>query len=166
MSGPFHLLLLMTILVTPVAAATTDTPSPSGASHACALIADADERLKCYDTAFPLKAKTSPVPVSPQPAQDKAQTEFGLNKLQRQRNSGIEPESAPTQIEGIVSAVEMQRTGRRLVLLESGHSWLLTEVTSKGAIAAGDRVVIRKAALGSFMLVTQSGVPLRARRIN
>ncbi|MBB5880008.1 hypothetical protein GGR74_001156 [Xanthomonas arboricola] len=59
-----------------------------------------------------------------------------------------------------------QPDGTRIVSLDSRQRWALTEATSRGPLAEGEVVVIRKAAMGSYMLVTAAGVALRARRID
>lgn len=137
---------------------------PAGQSHPCATVVDPAERLICYDAAFPPGAETR----SQTEAQRlKALRDFGLRKVQVRSN---EPERMrdidPDRIEATVVGVSNRSTGERVVTLDSGQIWLLTEVTSKGHLKSGDRVVIRQAALSSYMLMTPSRVSLRARRIN
>lgn len=132
---------------------------PPTESHACATVPDPAERLACYDAAFPHG-------VDAQSARDKALLDFGLNKVQlRVRAPEHMRDLSPDRIEATVTHVGYRATGERLVTLDSGQVWLLTEVTSKGQLATGDRVVIREAALGTYMLLTPKRVPLRARRL-
>jgi hypothetical protein len=139
---------------------------PSVKAHACAAVTDPTQRLTCYDTAFPPVAGAKSGTVDLEAERERALREFGLNKVQlRVRDPERMREIAPDRIEAMVARVTNRPTGERVVTLDSGQIWLLTEVTSKGHLTSGDRVVIREAALGSFMLVTPKRVPLRAKRI-
>ena len=141
---------------------TNAVAAPQAATHACAAITAASERLACYDAAFP------PVPEAVDLASEKerALKDFGLNKSQlRERDPDRMSVLAPDRIEGSVARVSVRPTGERVITLESGQVWLLTEVTMKGPLRIGDRVTIREATLGSHMLVTPNNIALRARRI-
>ena len=136
--------------------------APQTATHACGAITAASERLACYDAAFP------PGPGAADMASEKerALKEFGLNKAQlRDRDPVRMRVLAPDRIEGAVARVSVRPTGERVVTLESGQVWLLTEVTMKGPLDVGDRVTIREASLGSHILLTPNNIPLRARRV-
>ena len=141
---------------------TNAVAAPQAATHACAAITAASERLACYDAAFP------PVPEAVDLASEKerALKDFGLNKSQlRERDPDRMSVLAPDRIEGSVARVSVRPTGERVITLESGQIWLLTEVTMKGPLRTGDRVTIREATLGSHMLLTPNNIALRARRI-
>ncbi len=145
------------LAVTHVAAA-----APPMAGHACAAVTNASERLACYDAAFP------PVPgaVDMASERERALKEFGLNKAQlRVRDPERMGVVAPDRIEASVARMTVRATGERVITLDSGQVWLLTEVTMKGPLRVGDRVMIREAALGSHMLLTPKNIALRARRI-
>lgn len=142
------------------------TSATAGESHPCAPVNDASERLACYDAAFPRPADARPEPVVDEAARADSLQEFGLSQEQlRKRDPERMREIMPDQLQAKVAGVAYRRTGERLITLESKQVWLLTEVTSKGQLRVGDPVVIRRAALGSFMLVTPGGVRLRARRV-
>ena len=143
-------------------AVTHAAAAPQSATHACSAITAASERLACYDAAFP------PGPGAADMASEKerALKEFGLNKSQlRDRDPDRMSVLAPDRIEGAVARVSVRPTGERVVTLESGQVWLLTEVTMKGPLEIGERVTIREASLGSHMLVTSKNIPLRAKRV-
>lgn len=134
-------------------------------SHRCATINNATERLACYDGAFPRSFETPVAPVDSAARVD-ALREFGLSKEQlRQREPERMRELTPERITGKITGVDYRGTGERVVTLDNGQVWLLTEVTSRGPLKPGDAVEVRRAALGSFMLVTSARVRLRARRI-
>lgn len=154
--------VVLAVAVTGVASA---AQSP-GQSHPCAGIADASDRLGCYDAAFAPAAGAQPSAADLQSERDRALTEFGLNRVQLRER---EPERmrivAPDRIEATIARMGSRPTGERVVTLDSGQVWLLTDVTTKGQLKRGDKVVIREAAMGSHMLLTPSRIPLRARRI-
>lgn len=128
------------------------------AAHPCADVPLAAERLACYDKAFP------PTPAVLQAEAARGVRDFGLQAAPIPRNPP-DVEADPDAVEGRVTAVSQHSSGQRVVRLDSGQQWLLTEGGSRGPLADGDTVTVRKAALGSYMLVTPAGVTLRARRV-
>jgi hypothetical protein len=138
---------------------------PVAGTHRCASVADPTERLACYDTAFPPAADARSGTVDRPSDRDKALSEFGLSKTQLRMRDPEGRDVSPHRIEAGVARVDSRPTGQRVVTLDNGQLWLLTEVTSKGWLKSGDRVVVREAALGSYMLVTPKRVSLRAKRI-
>jgi len=160
--SPQVVALLALTLATPTAATAA---VPSGHAHACATLRAPAERLACYDKAFPPAPDAQPG-VDVKAEREKALRDFGLNKAQlRVRDPERMRDASPGQIEATVRRLSARATGERVVTLDNGQVWLLTEVTSRGHLVSGDRVVLREAALGSFMLLTPKRVPLRARRI-
>lgn len=175
----FSLAVLLSAVAWPAAGA--DDPS-----HPCAAVDDATERLACYDQAFPRPAEAAAAAASeaahvvqqapgravegaPEPrapAAGETVEEFGLSRAQLQ---ALDPERVSPRIERIealVTDVRYRPTGERVITLDNGQVWLQTEVTVRGGpLRAGDTVAIRRAALGSFQLVTPGRVALRVRRI-
>lgn len=140
---------------------------PSAKSRSCAAVADPTERLACYDAASPPAGDARAALVDLEAERIKALRDFGLNKVQmRVREPERMRDVSPDRIEAKVARVSYRGTGERVITLDNGQTWLLTEVTSKGRLQVGDQIVVRTAALGSFMLLTPGRVPLRARRIN
>lgn len=136
--------------------------APQAVPHPCAAITDAGERLACYDTAFPPVVGA----IDLASERERGLREFGLNKAQlRDRDPDRMVVVAPDRIEAHVARMSERANGQRIITLDSGQVWLLTEVTMKGPLRIGDRVVVREAALGSFMLMTPKNIALRARRI-
>lgn len=155
-------IVLSMVMITSATAA-----EPSAKSHPCTTVADPAERLACYDAAFPPATGARSGAVDVEAERAKALREFGLNKVQlRVREPEGMRDVSPDRIQAKVARVTYRATGERLVALDSGQVWLLTEVTSKGQLRVGDPIVIRTAALGTYMLVTPGRVSLRARRIN
>lgn len=147
--------LLVILLPLSTIASATDMPS-----HPCSKVVEPVERLSCYDKAFP------PPPAVHEAMAGKAVRDFGLDKQAAPvRNSGSVESVDPDRIESKVIKVVYGPGGGRTVTLDNGQVWALTESTSRGHMTEGERVSVRKGALGSFMLVTQAGVGLRVRRV-
>lgn len=127
----------------------------ASSSHACADVAGKSARLACYDEAFP------PTPIAHQAEQQQALGRFGQDEEARVRDLASLP-----KIEASITAVAYASNGQRTLTLDNAQRWLLTDAASRGPLSEGQVVEIRKAALGSYMLVTPSGVSLRARRID
>lgn len=133
--------------------------SPQEPAHPCASHALPAERLACYDRAFPPRIDTGAVAAQ-------AERDFGLS---RERQRAKLPEALrpadPDRIRARVAALRPAGNGQRLLTLDNGQAWLLVENSSRGRFDPGDEVVVRKAALGSFMLEASDGANLRARRV-
>ena len=155
-SGPF-LCMFMGLFVPALSAA----QSPS--QHACSTLADPNERLACYDRAFPPVAGAGTSVADVEARRRQAIEESGFSKHQLMgRTEGAEPD----RIEGVVKTVAERSSGERVVTFENGQVWLLTEVTGRlSRLNPGDKVAVREAALGSYMLVTPTRVALRAKRL-
>lgn len=154
--------ILMRTSVLVAASLAMATAAIATETHPCAVVVDPAKRLACYDTAFPPTSGAE----SLESRRERELKDFGLNQIQRR--AGM-PESQrveiPDRIEAAVTAVRTLAEGERMVTLDNGQLWMLTEVTSQGFLKAGDRVVVRKAAVGTFMLVTPGRVALRAKRV-
>lgn len=153
-----RLLLFATVvpclLIAGVAAATAT------ATHRCSTVAEPQARLACYDAEFPPMddgGRAAGVEVG----QQKAHEEFGLNRSQlRERQPEPLRQPLPKRLEAVVT-----RVSERVVTLDNGQVWLLTEAISKGHLEAGDAVSIKSAAMGTFLLITPARAALRVRRV-
>jgi hypothetical protein len=136
-------------------------------THPCAEIADPTQRLACFDKAFPHRtpqaratppAQKQPPPLPPQ--------EFGFTDAQRrERESSDRKPAGAQEIHAKISELETRRSGMFTATLDNGQLWAQTELNSKARVRTGDTVVIHKAALGSYLLVTPDGIGTRVRRI-
>jgi hypothetical protein len=134
------------------------------ASHPCTAVVAPLERLACYDAAFPRSATA--IAESKAVAEAQARQEFGLSERERrERDAPGLAEPVPERLESTVARLDFASNGARIITLDNGQVWQQSEVSSKGRLAIGDRVVLRNAALGSFMLVTPARVALRVRRL-
>lgn len=141
------------------------------ATHPCAAVKNPEARLACFDAAFAAprehegRDKSPPVTTAPQTAAEVI-ADFGLTRAQleaRDPERGSEPRLE--RIEAKVEEIQYRSTGERIIKLDNGQVWLQTEVTVRGPLSIGDEVVIRRAALNSFHIVTPARVALRVRRI-
>jgi hypothetical protein len=160
-------------------------PSPTAAdtrrpAHPCAALTDPTARLACFDEAFvapdaEVAADTTHAAAAAdvQPAAEgrpeaqagPATDEFGLNPaLRRAREAANPGEGSPDRIEARVVGLQRRGTGELTIALDNGQVWIQVEVSHK-RLAEGDRVLIRKAAFGSYLLVTPSRASMRVRRI-
>ncbi len=71
----------------------------------------------------------------------------------------------PESITGTVAAVGRRPDGELSVTLENGQVWTQVTVDQRARVTAGDTVTIKKAALGSHLLVTQGRYATRVRRV-
>jgi len=134
----------------------------------CAVIAGRDERLACYDAL----ASQHPVPAASAiaaatadgvtglpvvPAESERPEDFGLNPVQR----GL-PQGHVSSIAAHVSGFSHSKQGRIQVELDNGQAWELDEADP--LLAPGDVVTIRRALLGSYVMMTASKRSHRVRR--
>jgi hypothetical protein len=180
-------LLLLAAMVT-AQAARADDP------ERCAAIDDDRARLACYDslfgrptapppagaaavvapasasaaggTAVSAPAAAPPAVSAPTGAAANPAADFGLTEAaKRARESQESGQKPPESISGTVAKVGRQPAGELIVTLESGQVWTQVQVDTRARIAAGDTVTIKKAALGSYLLVTAGRYATRVRRV-
>jgi len=143
------------------------SPVALAQGHDCAKVLDPEDRLACYDAAFPPVRDEAAIAAAAAARREKALQEFGLDAMQlRERSAEAAGDELPSRIEASITDVTYRASGQRVVTLDNGQVWLLTEATSKGPLKPGDRIAIRAAALGSFVLVAPGRATLRARRLN
>jgi len=123
------------------------------------------ERLACYDRAM---GQTGTIPTAvalpaeqPDAAAD-ATEQFGLSEAQRNARSGSLPVES---VELTVRSVVERGSGHRLLTMESGQVWTDVEPYSSVRVRPGDRIAIRRGALGSFFLIAPGGAGTKVRRL-
>jgi hypothetical protein len=154
--GCIAFLILSSLVCTARAA---DAPQ---ASHPCAALSKAVERLACYDKAF-----GPPTGANAEDAGLARESDFGrperFNAIRDERATGA------TRINSItakVAEVRFTQSGQYVFKLENGQIWTETSGQDKLTIEVGDTVTIRRAAMGSFWMVTKDRVGARVRRAN
>jgi hypothetical protein len=163
-------------------------PSDRDMAH-CASIDAPDGRLACYDNlahrpgaATAAAVAPAPAPLVASPARAAAPTAatvgaapavmstpspaaaaptdtggFGLNKAQLH----VAPEG-PSSITALVTNVNQDARGQTYVRLDNGQTWTTTEPDLW--LGPGESVTIKRATLGSFLMVTTSKHSYRVRR--
>jgi hypothetical protein len=161
----------------------------------CAVIPAPDSRLACYDAlahrpadkipsaaakSTPAPAPTplsAPTPVrapaaaaAAAPAAAAAQAPPSAAAIAADpKNFGLTPaqqhtaDLGPKSITAHISIVSSDQVGRTLVVLDSGETW--TVMDNDGRLSSGDAVTIKRAALGSFLMLTPSNHSYRVRRL-
>jgi hypothetical protein len=140
------------------AAPTAQGAEPARSAHPCAAVVDPSERLACYDAAFP--------PAVAETAADRVREDFGLSRAEiRERSPALARAVPPGRIEAAVVAVSGPRGAGRTFALDNGQVWRQSESSVLGDVDAGDRIAIRKASFGTYLLITPGRVALRVKRV-
>ena len=141
----------------------------------CAAIAKNSDRLNCYDllaqrgssvtstanvaapTAVAVTPGSSPAPPVPNAA---AQAQdFGLTEVQKPKTEKLQA------IDASIASIRLSPNGRTRVALDNGQSWELEDAPDS-MMSVGQAVVIKKATLGSYLMVTAAKMSHRVRRLN
>jgi len=139
----------------------------------CRALNDDAERLRCYDTLFPRtsapSAQSAPRDQPPQPpAQTSGQGSldsngmFGLTGAQERAAAGTK---IVERISASVTELRHERDGRFVVYLDNGQVWRQIETDTWSAPRQGERITIRRAAFGSYLLETDENLATHVRRI-
>ncbi|RPH65628.1 MAG: hypothetical protein EHM83_05915 [Burkholderiales bacterium] len=158
----------------------------AGTAGGCVAIDDDRARLACYDEAYgrtatsragaPAVAAGAPVAAAattaaaatvtpagpPAPSPEQSRQNFGLSA-----EKVLGPQGGPTEIEAKVTAVQANEvTGRAVVTLDNGQVWQQLEASkATKRPRPGDKVVIREASLGSYLMVAPERGSARVRRV-
>jgi hypothetical protein len=132
-----------------ILAASAAVQAAEPAQHPCAQVRDDTDRLACYDSAFGKPAKPAP-----------AAEQFG-----RPAKPAPAAAAAPASVTAAVTALDRLRDGKFVVTLDNSQVWSQSEINSQALVAIGDTVTVRRAALGSYLLVTKAGIATRVKRV-
>jgi hypothetical protein len=145
----------------------------------CAGLAAIETRVACYDaiarSALPRAGLAAPAaavaaqaalekaaPAATPPAAGSADpndpAKFGLTQRQLKTPEG------PSSIKAIVSQITEDRLNNVSLVLENGQTWTFIEPDPR--VRPGDTVTIKRAALGSFLMITPSRRSYRVERQN
>lgn len=130
-------------------------------------------RLACYDAASgrpttPARGAANGVPAASAPgpaalppaattaAPAPATSDFGLPPAQ------AKPPAVAESLQATISALSADRIGHAVITLDNGQVWYVAEADSH--LSVGDKVTIKRAALGSFMLTTADRHGYKVRR--
>jgi len=156
------------LLTLPWLACAEQPAAPAVPQAPCASINDDVQRLACYDKqAGRGAAPAAAVPQTPTPPSAIAPASslpapqaFGLYSAEH-------PKAPPAKgkLEARVIALGASGDGRPTVTLEGGAVWELRDEEDP-LLAVGDTVLIRRAALGSFLMDTPTKRTHRVRRLH
>jgi len=143
----------------------------------CRALNESAERLLCYDTLFPRVSASSGRP-APQPLPARPPDRSTDEALHTPTASGQAPEDAirtfglsgarERAIEGVsatVTELHHEPGGRFVLYLDNGQVWRQIETDNWAPPRKGERVTIRRAALGSYMLETVENLATHVRRV-
>jgi len=163
--------------------------------RACVTLDNPQQRLACYDAAFGRKGPAAPAAgtatmtgsrdaetVAPAgkaagdaplaaPADNgadeasRASRDFGLNSTQLQQRRAADTPRAVQHIVARVTQVAKRPFGELILTLDNGQVWVQNQVERMARVKVGDTVTIRKAALGSYLLITAQDVATRVHRV-
>jgi hypothetical protein len=148
-----------------VAHAQTPAPTPQALTdvYSCAQIQDDAQRLQCYDGAVgrlrQAETQGQVVAVDRARAQEIERDSFGfhLPSLSRLLPNIEGGQDVIDNIEMTVARVRVSPTGYHTFEMENGQTWTQVEPENARNVRAGDVVTIRRAALGSFRLISSRG---------
>lgn len=136
----------------------------------CRALTVADERLRCYDAATDRIAaaveKKAVYVVDRSDLVRSKREQFGVRRPNRGL-PGVAEDQDIDRIDGVVKAASMTRDGAWSILLADGSVWRQTDDATLGREPrGGDKVVVLKAALGSFKMRIGSQPAIRVRRLS
>jgi hypothetical protein len=174
--------VLCACLVAGVCALSARASSGSdGAS--CVAVSDDAARLACYDRAFgrnaasrtagtatpaataATAARAAPAAATP----EDPVAEFGLTEAAKQAKDpakAAQAANAKTSVTAKVISVRFKKYGEFVVTLDNGQVWEQNEPMPSAIVRVGDTVTVKKAALGSYSLITVRRVATRVRRVD
>jgi hypothetical protein len=166
-------LLILVVLASPAAAQTPQGgPSPAlAALYACAAEADDAKRLACYDAAAGrLRAAEESgdvVAVSRAEAETIERESFGFSLPSLPHlfgaRAGADAQAAETEME--IARIGHGADGAAVFTMTNGQVWAQVDTDSSRRARAGGKVVIRRAAFGSYLMHVEAGGPaLRVQR--
>ncbi|CAN5272036.1 hypothetical protein BH10PSE12_BH10PSE12_09230 [soil metagenome] len=155
-------------------AADRTPPRALGKLMECRSIADASARLACFDTQVAaIEAATANDEVVILDREDVKQTRrslFGfsfpkLPFLSDDKDDGSSrSKDAPSTIEAKIASARSLGYGKWMFKLDDGAQWETTEAIPSRQPSAGMPIVIKKAAIGSFMGKVNGWQPVRMKR--
>jgi hypothetical protein len=171
--------LILTAAATTTSAATSDSDMLR-----CAAIAVRDARLDCYDglahqlpskAAAPssrqlsVPAAAAPVVAPPVVAPPATQAPSAAVVAGEPKNFGLTAaqqhtlDVGPQMITANISILSSNQKGDTVVVLDNGQTWSLAD--NDGWLATGQAVRIKKAAMGSFLMLIPSNHSYHVRRL-
>lgn len=134
---------------------------------ACAAELDDARRLACYDREV---SKLGTRAADQQPSMEtttlSAEERFGMtDEMERKKQNGAQSPKLE-HLTATVTKISHRRQGEFVMTLDNGQVWAQKHADSAFAVRVGDRVTIKTAAMGSYLLAPPSGRATRVTRVN
>lgn len=147
------------------------TPEVVAKLFDCRAIEDADSRLACYDreVASVMQARESRelVIAGPEQVKEARRGLFGFTLPKIGLFGGDDDKDEVKEIIATIDQAYQTRDGRYTLVLEGGGRWVQSDNTSVlRSIEKGEQVVIKKAALGSYLAKVGNRRAFRAKRVD
>lgn len=126
------------------------------AKHPCANVRDSTDRLACYDQAFGKPADSAPAAPG---------EKFGLPEKAVPVKNQSGDDAAQSSVTAAVTSLTRQRDGKFVATFDNAQVWSQTELNSQADVQVGDAVIVRRGALGSYLLITKVGIATRVKRV-
>ena len=148
-----------------------DTPEVIDKLFECREIADPDARLACFDRevadVYEAQQSRELVIADREDVTEARRGLFGLKLPKIKLFGGGEEEEEVNQISAILTEARRLSNGRFIFELEDGARWMQTEDSiGRKRFKAGDTIVIKKAAFGSFKARVNDKNAGRVKRLN
>ncbi len=141
------------------AAATAVAPVAPAAAPVAPAAAPAAPGVASGQVAAPAAAPVA-APIPAAPSVEKQIEDFGLSPEAAQAKKKVDKPATPAtpatieSIESTIAALQRRGTGELVLKLANGQVWLQGQADSRVYLKPGDRVTIKKALFGSYMLVS------------
>lgn len=137
--------------------------------YACAAVAGESERLACYDAAVGRLRQAQNtgefVAVDRVQAEEIGRDAFGFSLPSLPRLFGGDGEEPLAEITLEIARIGRRSDGGRTFTMTNGQSWTQIDAAQSNSRARpGAQVIVRRAALGSYMMSLGGGQALRVRR--
>jgi hypothetical protein len=131
-------------------------------THRCALHIDDAQRLGCYDAEYgkpvPAPARSGAIAA---PSAPPVAAPAVIGKPEVAKSKAPVPKSFTASIKSLA----LLHDGRFKATFDSGQVWTQIEPDKAVILMVGDQVTVKKAMLGSFMLVTPAGILTRVKQV-
>ena len=132
--------------------------------RSCVAIQRNTERLACFDRGIAALLEPGAKPAENPPG---AESSFGLFAQAPVQAKSDAPARAQIEaMEARVTSIAVTAEGAAIIVLDNGQSWRQISGSATLLLKAGDPVVIRRAAMGSFQLSTPNGRSAKVKRLH
>ncbi len=148
-----------------------DTPAVIDQMFQCREVEDPEARLACFDRevgrVYEAQASRELVIADREQVEKTKRGLFGLRLPKIGLFSGDDDKERVNEITATLASAQKRSNGMYIFELEDGARWLQTEsISGFQRYKAGDTIVIKQAALGSFKAKVNGKRAMRVRRLN